>query len=404
VTREPSVAEDAGAIPRWLMDHPHDGDGGAAFMRAFAARLGEAGVPLWRASYALMTMHPEVLWRTVQWRAGEDVVVRDQPHERLHDAFYKASPVAFVRTSLAPARVRLVAGDLPFPICVDLRAAGGTDYYVQPLPFTSGATSYVSFATAAPGGFSDATLDLLEAIQPFLARRLELESAYHATRALLEVYLGRNASRRVLAGAFQRGRGELLDAAIWFSDMRNFTALSDRTPPAQVVQILDAHFDAIATAVSTHGGEVLKFIGDAVLAIFPIEDDARRACRAALAAAEQALSSLARVNEGRAAPGEEPVAIGIALHRGLVMYGNIGARDRLDFTVISSAVNEASRLESLCKTLDTPLALSASFAEAAAVDDLVDLGEHALKGVSAPVRVLTLRGVGRGARGLSGAG
>src|SRR6185369_7957733 len=148
---------------------------------------------------------------------------------------------------------------------------------------------------------------------------------------------------------------------------------------------------AIATAVAEHGGEVLKFIGDAVLAIFPIEDDARRACRAALSAAEQALASLARIDGGRAAPGDEPVAIGVALHRGVVMYGNIGARDRLDFTVISSAVNEASRLESLCKTLGTPLTLSAAFAEAAAIDDLVDLGEHALKGVSAPIRVLTLQ-------------
>jgi adenylate cyclase len=299
-----------------------------------------------------------------------------------------------VRRSLASVRVRLLTGDLPFPVCNDLRDAGGTDYYVQALPFTNGATSYVSFATDARDGFSDASLELLETIRPFLARRLELESAYYATRALLEVYLGSNAARRVLAGAFQRGRGELIDAAIWFSDMRDFTALSDRTPPAQVVQILDAHFDAIATAVSQHGGEVLKFIGDAVLAIFPIEEDAGRACRAAVTAAEQALSSLALVGEERGAP----VAIGIALHRGLVMYGNIGARDRLDFTVISSAVNEASRLESLCKTLSTPLVLSAAFAQAAALDPLVDLGEHALKGVSAPVRVFTLGGVQRGAR------
>jgi adenylate cyclase len=395
------VHEDgAGALRRWLMDHPHEDDGGAAFMRALAGRLGEVGVPLWRASYALMTMHPEVLWRTVQWRAGEEVVVRDQPHERLNDAFYTKSAVAAVRSSLRPVRVRLLPGDLPFPICADLRDAGGTDYYVEPLPFTNDATSYVSFATNAPDGFSSEAMALLESIRPFLARRLELESACYATRALLEVYLGKNAARRVLAGAFQRGRGELVDAAIWFSDMRNFTALADRTPPAQVVQVLDAHFDAIATAVSDHGGEVLKFIGDAVLAIFPIDGDARRACRAALAAAEQALASLALVNAARAAPGEEPVAVGIALHRGLVMYGNVGARDRLDFTVISSAVNEASRLESLCKTLGTPLALSAAFAEAGAVDPVVDLGEHVLKGVSAPIRVLTLPGFGSG-RGAS---
>ena len=385
-------------IHLWLIDAPHDDDG-AALIRAFATRLKSAGLPLWRVSYALMTMHPEVLWRTMQWQQrgdGDEVVVRDQPHARLEDDFYKGSPVAVVRRTQCPARVRLVEGDLPYPICVDLRDQGGTDYYAQPLPFTNGQISYVSFATKAPGGFSDDDIAMLESIRPFFARRLELESAYYATRALLDVYLGKNAARRVFAGGFQRGKGELIDAAIWFSDMRDFTAMTDATSPAHVVEILDAYFDAVASAVAAHGGEVLKFIGDAVLAIFPIESDARAACRHALAAAEEAFISLANVNASRAARGEPTVEIGVALHRGKVMYGNIGARDRLDFTVISSSVNEASRLESLCKTLGTSLALSAAFTEAAEVDDVVDLGEHALKGVKAKLRVFTLRSALKG--------
>jgi adenylate cyclase len=386
-----SVETEVGAIQRWLVDEPRDDDsGGGAFLRALAPRLVAAGLPLWRVSYALMTMHPEVLWRTVGWQAGEGVTVRDQPHARLDEPYYTRSAVAVVRQTQAPMRVRLLAGDLPFPICHDLREKGATDYYVQALPFTNGQVSYVSFATDAPAGFSDSTLEALESIRPFLARRLELESAYYAARALLEVYLGKNAARRVFAGEFQRGRGELIDAAIWFSDMRGFTALSDRTPPARVVEVLDTYFDAVASAIAQHGGEVLKFIGDAVLAIFPVGDDARGACRRALAAAEQAFASLAHVNEARSSRGEEPLAVGIALHRGPVMYGNIGASDRLDFTVISSCVNEASRLESLCKQLQTPLALSAAFVATAQVDDPVDLGEHALKGVRAPLRVFTL--------------
>ncbi len=378
-------------IHRWLVDEPHADDGGAAFMRALTSRLVAAGLPLWRVSYALMTKHPEVLWRTVQWRRGEEVVVRDQPHARLDDAFYTKSAVAAVRRSSEPVRVRLVAGDLPFPICNDLRDQGGTDYYVQALSFTNGETSYISFASDAGGGFDAASLEVLEEIRPFLARRLELESAYYATRALLDVYLGKNAARRVFAGAFQRGQGELIDAAIWFSDMRDFTAMTDRSSPAHVIAVLDAYFDAVASAIAEQGGEVLKFIGDAVLAIFPVAGDATGACRRALTAADRALAELARVNEARVARGEQPMAIGVALHRGQVMYGNIGARDRLDFTVISSSVNEASRLESLCKQLATPLALSAAFVEAAAVDDVVDLGEHALKGVKAPLRVFTKR-------------
>jgi adenylate cyclase len=264
------------------------------------------------------------------------------------------------------------------------------------LPFANGQTSYVSFATKAASGFAEEALNVLEALRPFLARRLELESSYYATRALLDVYLGKNAARRVFAGAFQRGKGELLSAAIWFSDMRDFTALSDRSAPAQVVETLDRYFDAVATAISAGGGEVLKFIGDAVLAVFPLGDDPRAACRSALGAAEEAFRSIEAINRDRAARGEEPISIGVALHRGEVMYGNIGARARLDFTVISSAVNEASRLESLCKQLGTPLALSEAFATTAEPDDVVDLGEHALKGVKAPLRVFTLRGWQRG--------
>lgn len=382
----------AASLVRWLMAEPQGHDDGSSFMRALATRLVAADLPLWRIRYALMTMHPEVLWRSVLWRADQGVAVIDQPYARLEDAFYTASPIAVVRTSLAPLRVRLGPGELPFALCTELRGEGGTDFYALPLPFTNGQVSYVTFVTQAPAGFAPRALALFDAIGPFLARRIELESSYYATRALLEVYLGRNAARRVLAGEIQRGRGELIDAAIWFSDIRGFTNRSDRTAPARVIEVLDAHFDAIASAVSDHGGEVLKFIGDAVLAIFPFGGDPREACHRALAAAGQAFARLARVNDDLAQRGEDPLEVGVALHRGPVMYGNIGARDRLDFTVISSAVNEASRLESLCKPLGTRLALSAAFVQTAELEGVVDLGEHALRGVRAPLRVFTLGG------------
>jgi adenylate cyclase len=386
---------DAGAIARWIMAEPYRGDASTAFVAALAERLVAEGIPLWRMRYALTTMHPEVLWRSVMWRRLEGVSVVDQPHRRLEDAFYTKSPVAVVRDSRAPLRVRLEPGDLPFALCTELRDEGGTDFYAQPLLFANGQVSYATFVTDAPSGFSDGAIALLEEIRPFVARRLELESAYYATGALLEVYLGKNAARRVLAGEFQRGRGELIEAAIWFSDMRGFTQLSDGTPPARVIEILDGHFDAIAGAISDNGGEVLKFIGDAVLAIFPLGLDPRAACRRALAAAEQAFATLGRINEGLVARGNEPVEVGVALHRGAVMYGNIGARDRLDFTVISSAVNEAARLESLCKPLGTRVALSAAFVETGELDDVADLGEQTLRGVRTPLRVFTPRELGR---------
>ena len=384
--------DEATALGRWIMAEPHRSDDDAAFVQALAQRLIAAGVPLWRLRYALMTMHPEVLWRSVFWRADEGAAIIDQSHDRLGDSFYTSSPVATVRQSLAPLRVALLPGELPYPLCVELRDQGGTDFYAQPLQFANAQTSYATFVTRAPGGFSESQLALLDSIRPFLARRVELESAYYVTRALLAVYLGKNAARRVLAGQFQRGGGELIDAAIWFSDIRGFTQLSDKTEPARVIEILDRHFDAIAGAVSDNGGEVLKFIGDAVLAIFPLENDPRAACRRALGAAEQSFVALARVNQDLQTRGDAPVEVGIGLHRGRVMYGNIGARDRLDFTVISSAVNEASRLESLCKPLGVRLALSAAFVETAEIQDRVtDLGGQNLKGVSAPLRVFAVK-------------
>jgi adenylate cyclase len=191
-----------------------------------------------------------------------------------------------------------------------------------------------------------------------------------------------------LDGSFRRGGGELIRAAIWFCDLRNFTSMSDRMAPHEVVEVLDVYFDRVAGAVTARGGEVLKFVGDAILAIFPIGSDASAACRNALRAADEALTSLRNLNEVRAREG--PLTIGIALHLGEVMYGNIGSRERLDFTVISSSVNETCRLEALCKVLKTPLTLSETFARAVEGEDVVDLGEHDLKGVKAKARVFTL--------------
>jgi adenylate cyclase len=381
--------KDARAVETWLAAAPRDDDAGK-LLEGLVARLVAAGVPVSRASCALMTMHPELVWRTVQWTEGEGVTLRDQPRSRLEDAFYLASPVAVVRRTGQAVRVRLVDGELRFPICTDLRERGATDYVALPLSFTNGAVTYASFATSTPGGFTDAQLASLHALAEPLARRLELESAYFATRALLEVYLGKNAAKRVLGGEVQRGRGEPIDAAIWFCDMRGFTALGERTTGPELVAVLDAYFDAVGSAIADLGGEVLKFIGDAVLAIFPVGEDPRGACRRAVAAAERAFASLARINADRAARGDEPIAIGVALHRGQVLYGNIGAKDRLDFTVISSAVNAASRLESLCKELGVPLVLSADLVDAAGIEDAVDRGEHVVKGVAAPIRVFTL--------------
>jgi len=376
-------------LQRWLLSAAQVDDGGLSLMVGLVERVRAAGIPLWRCSFSLMTKHPELVWRTVQWNERDGVTTVERSRATLDEPYFRASPIAQLRAGAPPIRERLDAPSA-FPICEDLRALGGTDYVAHGLPASTGEISYISWATRAPGGFSEDALAAFGALAPYLAQRIELAAAYHGTRALLEVYLGRNAGRRVVDGGFRRGSGELISAAIWFCDLRGFTALSDDRTPHAVVATLDTYFDCVAAAIMAAGGEVLKFIGDATLAIFPVGDDPAAACRRALGAAERALDDLGRANVGRTARGEPALAIGIALHLGEVMYGNIGARDRLDFTVISSSVNEACRLEALCKTLGTPLALSQAFADAARPEAVVDLGLHALKGVRAPLRVLTL--------------
>lgn len=370
----------------------HVDDGGLSLMADLVELLRAQDLPLWRCRFNLMTKHPELVWHTVQWSEEEGVKLIERSRQAMDAPLFTRSPVALLRNGSPPIRVRLEGADLPFPICQELAAQGGTDYFIQGLPYSTGDIGYISWATRAPEGFSDDALAALAELTPHLAQRIELASAYHATRALLEVYLGRNAGQRVAQGGFQRGSGELIDAAIWFCDLRDFTSLSEQSTPQAMVKTLDEYFDHVAGAVMARGGEVLKFIGDAILAIFPMADDERRACQSALMAAEEALASLQGLNAERRARGEVPLSIGVALHVGQVMYGNIGARGRLDFTVISSSVNEACRLESLCKPLAVPLTLSEAFMQVARPEAVVDLGEHTLKGVRAPLRVFTLKG------------
>jgi adenylate cyclase len=258
----------------------------------------------------------------------------------------------------------------------------------MPLVFSDGRRSSFSCATDRPGGFTENDLELLEETALPLALRVELASAHIATSTLLNVYLGPNAAKRVLTGAFRRGGGELVEAVIWYCDLRGFTTLVDARPVADVVPILDRYFESVAGPVSDNGGEILKFIGDAMLAVFRIEPNmpTDEPCARALAAAETALAALGELN----ATLGTSLTIGVALHVGEVMYGNIGARDRLDFTVIGRAVNEACRVEALCKELRVALLVTSSFAAAHPASGVVSLGDYTLRGVARPHELFTL--------------
>jgi adenylate cyclase len=273
-------------------------------------------------------------------------------------------------------------------VCYALAEQGGTDYVVWRLDLGDCEIGYISWASRREGGFRDEDLAVLEALNPPFALRLELEAANYTMRSLLDVYLGQNAAARVLAGSFKRGAGESIRAVIWFCDMRGFTSLADRMPAADVVETLDRFFEAVAGPIASYGGEILKFIGDAALAIFPVEHHrTQEVCENAIAAATAAVSLVDELNETRAP--EAPIGFGIALHLGDVMYGNIGAQNRLDFTVIGAAVNEVCRVEALSKSLDAPLLMTRVFVDAWGGRS-VSAGTHTLRGVAEPQELFTL--------------
>jgi class 3 adenylate cyclase len=237
--------------------------------------------------------------------------------------------------------------------------------------------------------FDPGETEALRQVARFAAAPLAVMAARAALTALLEAYLGRRSAARVLAGALRRGTGETIRAALLYADLRNFTALSEETDPAEMIAALDAWFDRLAGAVHAFGGEVLKFIGDGLLAIFPVTDTPAEACDAALRAVTAARAGMDHLDDARRAQGRPPLPFGAALHLGEMLWGNIGAVNRLDFTAIGPAVNLVSRLEGLCRPLGRSVLVSGAFAAETATP-LLSLGEHRLRGIAAPCAVSTL--------------
>ncbi len=392
-----SLAESATA--QWLTGHDGKSLSAAALFEGLCQRLLVEGMPLLRASCALPAMHPQIYARGLVWNKAEGAREIAREHGVTDTSAYYDSPVAVIHQGAAAVRRRLDVAEpqLDFPVVRELKEQGATDYVAMPLRFTSGHVSFISWACDAPGGFSTAALGLLWDLLPLIALRLEIESAYGMTDDLLTTYLGHNATRRVLAGTVHVGQGEVIRAAIWYCDLRGFTAMADRLPASEVIATLDAYFECMARAVQGLGGEVLKFVGDAMLAIYeipsgpvpPVDNAACRAFAAALAARE----ALAGLNRTRAERGEPALAAGIALHVGDVIYGNIGAADRLDFTVIGPAVNEVCRMEQLCAKLGHPVVTSQSFQEMACDPRLTSIGWHTLRGVAQARQIFALPAV-----------
>lgn len=371
-------------IVRWLTRPLEPDEAVSALVSQLAEKLIAAGIPLHRISVSFRTMHPEVWARNVTWTPSE-MDVRDRDHTEQSSSDYLGSTVQAIHRGTPMIRQRLDGApeSIPYPQLLGLKDKGATDYVIHGLPVGSTTPTYMSLATVRPGGFSETDLERIAALASPIALRVALLSAHLAIGSLLDTYLGPNAARRVMAGSVRRGVGEEIHAAILFCDMRGFTTISDTRPASEVVHLLDEYFDCVAPPVQDNGGEVLKFIGDAMLAVFPTDpEDPARACEQAINAAEAGLDALKKRGSGTAA--------GFAVHCGPVLYGNIGARTRLDFTVIGAAVNEASRVQGLCKDLDVPLLATDAAVAGLRRDDVVSLGKHALRGVREARGLFTL--------------
>lgn len=384
------------AVGRWLLE---EGRFMARLEDLFAGlmeRLEAQGLPLVRSGLHVSILHPQLVAVSVQWwRGGEATLVERPRYVGWEAGGYLDSPLAVVAKERAPLRRRLVGPDAArdFPILAELAEGGGTDYYVMPLFFgdqRSGAI--ISWCTDRAEGFSDAQIAGLDALGPLLATLCELRVLRGLASTILDTYIGRTAGQRVLAGTIARGSGERLDAVVWYCDLRGFTARAEAGPPESVIALLNAYFERMAGAVQGHGGEVLKFIGDGMLAIFPIDTGAapEAACRRALQAARRACDAMATLDEEVQAEGGAPVGYGIALHVGQVTYGNIGAPDRLDFTVIGPAVNQASRVEGLCRALGR-LVLTTTAVAQHAPEEVEPLGRFLLRGIEEPQDLWGLR-------------
>ncbi|RXH03046.1 adenylate/guanylate cyclase domain-containing protein [Bradyrhizobium zhanjiangense] len=379
-------------ICNWLIGGAWSSLEPAEMIADFCERLVAAGLPLWRFGIFIRTLHPEIFGRNFIWRQGAEVEIGSVNFEILETPEFARSPLRIVFEQGVEVRGRASDPDSKrFPFLDDMRAEGATDYIAVPVPFLDGSTHATSWITQHPGGFSDDDIAAIRSIIAPLARVSEIISLRRTAEMLLDTYVGNRAGARILGGQIRRGHTDTMQAVIWLSDLRGFTALSDRLPAETVVAILNHYFDCQVTAIRGHGGEVLKFMGDGLLAVFPIDEyvgDAAHVCARVLEAARESRASV----EQLAFPVGDVVErfrFGVALHIGNILYGNIGGGNRLDFTCIGPAVNLAARLEKITGRLGRTVVASEGFANVCH-HNWHELGEFPIAGFSKAQRVYGL--------------
>jgi adenylate cyclase len=387
-------------LAAWITEAGLAGQSVIAALTGFCDRAVHFGLPIARAIVLADTLHPIYEGRAFRWNRDKDTTVLTEYGRSDEDlGRWQRSPFfRLEQTGETLLRRRLTAESREeFSIFPELIDAGMTDYVAMVNRFATEAIIgdmdgiYSSWATDAPTGFNDADIAALCRLAPLLALTVKSTSLARIAETIVETYLGRDAGRRVLEGRIARGITDQIEAVLWSSDLRSYTRISDTADPGEIIPLLNAYSGAIISTIYDQGGDVLKLIGDGVLAIFTVEDRTR-ACESALAAAIAARRSVTEVNRSRAAANLPTTDMYLGLHIGEVFYGNIGSEDRLDFTVIGPAVNEVSRIATLCRSVDQPLLISSDFAAALGESRnlLVSVGRYALRGVGRPQDLYTL--------------
>ncbi|MCV0426427.1 MAG: adenylate/guanylate cyclase domain-containing protein [Roseibium sp.] len=388
VLEAPIVAAD---VVQWLYSDASQLEGTLEIVSEMAERLRAGNVPVDRASTGIWVVHPNVRAEQSLWASDGTRELRLYTSDNSSEEGYLTSPVKRVQDTLKPVRVAMSKhpeAAEEFPITVELRDEGYTDYVSLPMLFSDGSVKVASFATKAPGGFLGSHISVFESLIRPLALVCELKTLRRTAETVLNTYVGPRAGLRVLDGATARGEGEWIKAVVSFADIRGFTRLSNTLPADKIIVFLNKYFGAMTAAVEAHGGEVLKFIGDEVMAIFPYqtEAEAKDAAMRALLAARDTLDRIKTINSSNHCAATPDMSVGIALHAGDVFYGNVGSETRLDFTVVGPVVNLASRIAELAKDLERQVLVSDALSEIMGCRSGL-YGRYHVKGFDDPVAV-----------------
>ena len=396
------LEKDILALAAWLADAGLRGENEETVIRGFAERFIASGGPLIAGRVLVDTLHPLYEGRAFTWRSGaEELAVTEYGDTSDGEALERWRRTPFYDLELnGGTHLTLPLNEMAvidFAFFRELRDAGGRyvilliDRFGAQGAFGRADCLYSAWAANTPDDFSEDDVAAFRRLSPMFALALKTASLSRIAHTLVETYLGRDAGARVLSGRIARGVAEEIKAVLWFSDLRDYTRISDTAPPEQLIPMLNDYADVIVSAIHWQGGDVLKLMGDGVLAIFPAADR-QAACLAALTAAGKARAKVGKLNEKRIAAGLPTTSFYLGLHIGRVFYGNIGSRERLDFTVIGPAVNEVSRIASMCRSVDQALLMSGAFIDGVRNrrQDFLSVGRYALRGVAAPQELFTV--------------